>query len=250
MHSTPQVQRGEDRDPPPPIGDDCALFLDVDGSLLDFADDPASVRADARLRAALDALALRLQGALALVSGRTLSALDAIFAPARYPASGVHGSQRRDAPWSSGGGVALQAIAAAARDALTPYPGALVETKGPAALALHWRAAPAAEATARAFAEDALARLPGYRLEPGNQVLELRPDGADKGSAIRDYMREAPFAGRVPVFAGDDLGDEAGFLAVNALGGRSVLVGPRRDSAACYALADPAAVLEWLERRP
>jgi trehalose 6-phosphate phosphatase len=78
----------------------------------------------------------------------------------------------------------------------------------------------------------------------------LRPDGADKGSAIRDYMREPPFAGRMPVFAGDDLGDEAGFIAVNALGGRSVLVGARRDSAARYALADPAAVREWLERRP
>jgi trehalose 6-phosphate phosphatase len=250
MHSNPQDHRGESRDAPPPIDDDCALFLDVDGSLLDFADDPASVRADPRLRAALDALASRLQGALALVSGRTLSALDAIFAPARYPARGVHGLERRDAPRSSGDHVALHAIAGAARHALAPYPGALVETKGHAALALHWRAAPAAEAAARAFAEDALARLPGYRLEPGNQVLELRADGVDKGSAIRDYMREAPFAGRVPVFAGDDLGDEAGFVAVNAMGGRSVLVGARGDSAARYALADPAAVLRWLEKRP
>jgi trehalose 6-phosphate phosphatase len=240
---------GDDREPPPPIGDDCALFLDVDGSLLDFADDPASVRADARLRGALDVLATRLHGALALVSGRTLTALDAIFAPARYPASGLHGLERRGVPESARDGAAMHAVAAAARVALAPHPGALVETKG-RALALHWRAAPAAATDARAFAQQALARLPGYRLEPGNHVIELRPDGADKGSAIRDYMREPPFAGRMPVFAGDDLGDEAGIIAVNALGGRSVLVGARRDSAARYALADPAAVREWLERRP
>lgn len=248
MHSDPQVHRGARRDPPP-IGDDCALFLDVDGSLLDFADDPSSIRADARLRAALDALAVRLQGAMALVSGRTLAALDAIFAPTRYPARGVHGLERRDAPDAIREDAVISAIAADARELLSAYRGALVETKG-RALALHWRAAPEAGSRAREFAQQALLRLPGYRLEPGRQVIELRPDGADKGTAIRDFMREPPFAGRVPVFAGDDLGDEAGFIVVNELRGHSVLVGERIDSAARYALATPATVLDWLERRP
>lgn len=233
---------------PPAIAPDSALFLDIDGCLLDFADDPAAVRAGPRLRAALDALAQRLHGALALVSGRSLAALDAIFAPAVYPAAGLHGLEWRGgeaAPAAPG----LRAVRDAAGDVLAVYPGAMVEDKG-AAIALHWRAAPAAATAALEFAAQALAHLPGYRLEPGDHVVELRPAGADKGSAIRAFMGQPPFAGRRPVFAGDDLTDEAGFRAVNAMDGVSVLVGARAGSAARHRLADPAAVLAWLERAP
>lgn len=237
---------------PPAIAADNALFLDIDGCLFEFADDPSTVRATAGLNAVLDALSRRLDGALALVSGRALSAIDGIFAPASRVAVGLHGLQHRDDPHARVAGAEdarLAAVASAARAALRAWPGALVEDKGQS-LALHWRAAPAAETAIRAFATQALARLPGYRLEPGNQVVELRPVGADKGSAIRDLMARPPFAGRVPVFAGDDLTDEAGFAAVNALHGISVLVGDRRDSAATHRLADPAAVRAWLEETP
>ena len=92
----------------------------------------------------------------------------------------------------------------------------------------------------------ALARLPVYRLQPGNCVLELRPAGADKGSAILAFLEEMPFKGRVPVFAGDDLTDEPGFSAVNAHGGISMLVGDRAGSAARFRLPDPAAIHAWL----
>ncbi|MBS0214746.1 MAG: trehalose-phosphatase [Proteobacteria bacterium] len=234
---------------PPAISAGCALFLDVDGCLLEFADDPWSVRATPRLIAALDALEQRLDGALALVSGRTLSAIDAVFAPARYTAIGLHGLERRGDAHASTRDPRLAAIVDAARMVLDAYSGTLIEDKG-RSLALHWRAAPAAGAEIHAFAMQALAQLPGYRLEPGNQVIELRPDRGDKGSAIRDLMASPRFSGRTPVFAGDDLTDEAGFAAVNAMGGISVLVGERLLSAATHRLVDPAAVRAWLEELP
>lgn len=234
---------------PPAISADCALFLDVDGCLLEFADDPWSVRATPRLIATLDALEQRLDGALALVSGRTLDALDAIFAPKQYIAVGLHGLERRGDADASMRDPRLATVVEAARRVLEAWPGALVEDKG-RSLALHWRAAPAAGAEVHAFALQALAQLPGYRLEPGNQVIELRPDRGDKGSAIRDLMATPCFSGRRPVFAGDDLTDEAGFAVVNAMGGISVLVGERLLSAATHRLADPAAVRAWLEESP
>ncbi|MBW8822842.1 MAG: trehalose-phosphatase [Xanthomonadales bacterium] len=233
---------------PPVISAGSALFLDIDGCLLEFADDPAAVRATPRVIAALDALERRLDGALALVSGRTLAAIDAIFAPAQYGAVGLHGLEHRsDHPQARD--PRLASVAEAARMVIDAWPGALVEDKG-RSLALHWRVAPAAGTAIREFATQALEQLPDYRLEPGNQVIELRPQGADKGSAIRELMATPRFAGRVPVFAGDDLTDEAGFATVNEMGGISVLVGDRLLSAATHHLLDPAAVLAWLEETP
>ncbi|MFT4197418.1 MAG: trehalose-phosphatase, partial [Pseudoxanthomonas sp.] len=124
-------------------------------------------------------------------------------------------------------------------------PGARVERKR-AGIALHWRAAPQAGPALQALARQFLARLPGYRLQPGDHVAELVPAGADKGHAVRRLLAAPPFAGRVPVFVGDDLTDEYGFAAVNALGGWSVLVGARANSHAIYGLEDVAAVHAWL----
>lgn len=241
---------------PPPLSDDCALFLDVDGCLLEFADDPSSVRADSSLLASLEAASLRLGGALALVSGRSVASLDRIFEPSLFAAAGLHGLERREA---------AQAVVVAERPAPEPalwadvvadaqarlagHPGARVEDKG-RTLALHWRAAPAAEVDARDFVARALARLPGYGVQPGNQVLELRPDGADKGAAIAAFLRAPPFAGRRPVFAGDDLTDEHGFALVNARAGISIVVGDRRPTQARHGLADPAALRRWLGHSP
>lgn len=234
--------------PPPPPADDWALFLDVDGCLLEFADSPHGVSVPAQLSADLQHLSARLDGALALVSGRSLDTLDDLFAPLRLPAAGLHGLQLRvgdgvvQAPRAP---AALHAAAEQARALIGAYPGAIVEEKG-ASLALHWRAAPDAEAGLRGLAQDALSQLPGYRLQAGDQVLELRPGGADKGDAIAALLDQPPFRDRLPVFAGDDLTDEHGFDVVNALGGLSVLVGDRQPSAARYGLRDPAAVHDWL----
>lgn len=234
---------------PPAPADDWALFLDVDGCLLDFADRPDAVAVPASLRRALDALARRLGGALALVSGRSLETLDTLFAPLRLPAAGLHGLERRTidgrlvaAPPAA---PLLEKVRQDARRVAAEYPGALVEDKG-AALALHWRQAPDAGEALRKFAGAALPWLQGYRLQPGDHVVELRPASADKGDAIAAFMEEAPFAGRRPVFAGDDLTDEHGFEVVDALDGLSVLVGGRKGSAARYGLRDPADLRGWV----
>lgn len=233
--------------PPAPAGD-WALFLDVDGCLLDFAGAPDTVTVPAPLRATLTLLSQHLQGALALVSGRALANVDGLFAPLRLPTAGLHGLERRSAAQQVAAPSippALAAIHAEALQIAAHYPGALVEDKG-AALALHWRAMPAAAIALRAFAEVALPRLPGYCLQHGNHVIELRPAAGDKGAAILALLDEPPFRGRVPVFAGDDLTDESGFAVVNAHAGLSVLVGGREPSAAHYALRNPAAVRAWL----
>ena len=236
------------RPPPPAPADNWALFLDVDGCLLDFADAPDAVSVPASLRVTLASLAQRLSGAVALVSGRSLAGIDALFAPLQLPASGLHGLEQRTgakhvpAPPPS---PALRVIGEEARRVALAYPGALVEDKSPA-LALHWRAAPQAAAALRAFAEVALPRLPGYCLQHGDHVVELRPAGSDKGRAILALLDEPSFRGRVPIFVGDDITDESGFAVVNAHAGYSVLVGDREPSAAHYALRNPDAVRRWL----
>jgi trehalose 6-phosphate phosphatase len=243
------AQRDPPRPRPPAPADDWALFLDVDGCLLDFADAPDAVTVPATLHATLQRLSQRLHGALALVSGRALRRIDELFAPLRLPAAGLHGLERRSTvarlsppPVPS----ALAAIHDEARQVAAAWPGTLVEDKG-SALGLHWRAEPRAAAALRAFAEAALPRLPGYRLQHGDHVVELRPSSGDKGEAILALLEEAPFRGRKPVFVGDDLTDESGFAVINAHGGLSVLVGQREPSAAHYALRDPAAVRAWLD---
>ncbi|WP_407354137.1 trehalose-phosphatase [Luteimonas sp. R10] len=237
------------RPPPPMLRDDCALFLDVDGTLLDFQPDPAAVAVPPPLRDILRALAGRLDGAVALVSGRRLAALDELFAPLRLPVAGMHGLERRNGgrqAKSPRPSEALHRVRGEAEALSGRHPGTVVEDKG-AGISLHWRRAPQHAAAMRAFAEAALPRLPGYRLQHGDHVVELRPGGADKGDAIAAFLHEAPFRGRRPVFVGDDLTDEHGFAVVNARDGISVLVGERQPSAAHYRLPDTAAVYAWLE---
>lgn len=232
--------------PPPLPAHDWALFLDVDGTLLDLAPSPDGVHVPADLLEDLLQLHDAFDGALALVSGRRLETLDALFAPLQLPAIGLHGLERRNGGRSGHAAPhELASVLAAARDLVAKYPGALVEDKG-ITIALHWRNAPAAEEPLHEFASSALIDLPGYCLQPGHDVIELRPDGHDKGDAIVAFLQTETFRDRVPVFVGDDLTDEDGFDAVNARHGISVLVGSRADSAATYGLRDPATVRTWL----
>ncbi|GAB1594471.1 trehalose-phosphatase [Lysobacter claricitrinus] len=233
---------------PPPVQAHWALFLDVDGCLLDFADDPDDVHVPDGLGDALSRLSRALDGALALVSGRRIAQLDALFPDLRMPAAGLHGLELReridhsppiDAPPE------LQRVREAAEQIAAAHPGARIEDKG-IALALHWRAAPNARSPLQAIAASALSHLPGYRLQHGNCVVELRPAHADKGDAMRRLMAAAPFAGRTPVFAGDDLTDEDGFAAANRMDGLSVRVGDRQPSLATHTLADTDALRRWI----
>jgi len=238
---------------PPPLPDpsNTALFLDVDGTLLELAARPESVRVSDELRGLLSRLASRLDGALALISGRSLDVLDELFAPLVLPAAGVHGLQRRShrgqrqlaevrPDWHA-------AVAATLTEFAATHPGLQLEDKGHA-LALHFRNAPEQAAAAETMADELLAELGRpTRLLRGKMVLEFMPAGSDKGIAIREFMTEAPFRDRRPVFIGDDVTDEAGFCAVNSLDGWSVRVGSGTDTSARHMLADVTAVYQWLD---
>lgn len=236
---------------PPEVGVDggWALFLDVDGTLLDFAYDPDSVQVDTRLREDLGTLRVRLGGALALLSGRPLSQLDDLFDWTGYVAAGLHGAELRmpdGRKCITGDSKRFGQVRARAAGLVAEAPGVMLEDKR-LALALHYRHAPeardAAERIAKALLKDA-GDL--YAVQRGDHVVELKPAGVDKGRALAALMGDAPFRGRKPWMLGDDLTDEDAFRHVNASGGISVVVGTRRPSTARYALANPAAVRAWL----
>lgn len=233
---------------PPPRLSRPALFLDMDGVLAPLAATPDAVVPDPRRTAVLKALSVRLGGRVAILSGRTLAEIDRIAEASMASASGVHGLERRRADGSLTRAEAAPAVRTAV-DAFNAFarvrPGMIVEDKGVSA-GLHYRGAPTEAGAAEALAAR-LAAETGLALQPGNLVVELKTPGTDKGTALADFMREPPFAGRVPVMLGDDLTDEHGFEAAAALGGFGVLVGPPRPTAARYGLPGVDAVLEWLE---
>jgi len=227
-----------------------ALFLDLDGTVLEFAEEPDAVAPSPRLRALLGRLPAATGGAVAFISGRPIEQLDALFAPHRFALAGIHGLERRDAK----GRVTLAAPAAEAIEKFrrivdtfaAAHPGTLAEDKQ-LSIALHYRKRPDLAAEIERFCEDVAELLPpSLEILRGNRVVEIKPAGTNKGNAIRFFMRDSPFASRTPVFIGDDVTDEAGFTAVNELGGVSVKVdsGP---TAAVWRLADIDAVLSWLE---
>jgi trehalose 6-phosphate phosphatase len=210
---------------------DAALFLDVDGTLIEFGPAPDDVEIDAATLKFLQDASDTLTGALALISGRSLAQLDVLFGQARFPAAGLHGLERRDArgrlhvhPSERLPESLVNELAAIA----DRHPGVLLEDKG-RAVALHYRQAASLQDMLQQEVH-ALARRHGgdeLQVQPGAYVLELKPSGITKAHAIEAFMREAPFVGRTPLFAGDDLTDLHGFAAVERLGGTSIAVGPR-----------------------
>lgn len=230
-------------------GETLALFLDIDGTIAEFAPRPELVRIPAELRALLAALRDSLGGALALVSGRSVADIDALLPGADLAVAGAHGLERRRRGERAAAAAAahpdMAGFAAALRAFATARPGLIVEDKG-RTVALHFRQRP----DLRAEAREAVARLvdgrPGLAALEGKCVVEIKPAGRDKGSAIRDFMAEAPFAGRTPAFVGDDVTDEPGFAAVRELGGLAIRVGGPDDTLADWRLPDVRAARAWL----
>ncbi|HBV40010.1 MAG TPA: trehalose-phosphatase [Erwinia sp.] len=227
-----------------------AFFFDVDGTLAAIQSRPEEVFIPDAAKTALSRLAALSDGALALVSGRPARELDALVAPLLFPLAGVHGAERRDAAGqterlSLPDDVAAS-LASLLSEAVAKMPDTQLETKG-MAFALHYRRAPQYEQAILALAEEMTQRFPELALQPGKCVVELKPKGVSKGAAIAAFMQQAPFAGRTPVFLGDDLTDEAGFEAVNALDGIAIKIG-EGDTQAGYRLADVEAVYHWLEQ--
>ncbi|MEZ5487497.1 MAG: trehalose-phosphatase [Steroidobacteraceae bacterium] len=229
-----------------------ALFLDVDGTLLEIATGPDAVCVPARTRYLLQTAQSRESGAVALVSGRTIADLDRLFDPMRLPVAGVHGLERRDAAGRQTTLEVEPALLDDARERIAPllaaHTGLRLEDKR-CSLALHFRQVPHLEPQARAVFDDVMQRAsPHFHLQTGKYCLEIKPAVCSKRSAIEAFMGEPPFAGRLPVFVGDDDTDEEGFEAVNELGGLSMRVGHKPVSAARWQFTTVKAVLRWLHR--
>jgi len=235
-------------DQPPAIGRDAALFLDADGTLLEIAGTPSAVRSDTATRRLLEELQGTLGGAVAVVSGRPIADIDRIFEMSALSVAGLHGLEWRDATGAVRRPVDLPPVSPL-KDRIESFAasckGILVEDKG-ATIAVHYRHAPEAGDKTHAFLTDLIRDRDGLTLLHGKMVVEVKPSGIDKGRAIERFMAAAPFAGRRPVFAGDDVTDELGFVMVNDLGGLSVRVGENADTAARYRLPDVSALHRWL----
>lgn len=233
--------------PPPSLLRAASLFLDFDGTLVELAPRPDAVVVGARVERVLCALGERLEGRVAIVSGRPVAEIRGLLGGVRLAVSGSHGLEL---DWADGRSLTpeppgwLPAALRRAEALRGRHPGVVIEAK-PFGVALHYRQAPAAEADCRALAE----QLAGEDrlLQPGKMVFEVRAAGSDKGSALRAFMAEPPMAGSRPVFIGDDATDEPAFAVAAELGGAGILVGPERDSAARFRLEGVAATLDWLE---
>ncbi|MET3497558.1 trehalose-phosphatase [Variovorax boronicumulans] len=231
---------------PPPLGRNAALFLDFDGTLVGLAPTPEAIEIPPALVSLLSDLSDQLGGALAVVSGRQIDAIDRFLAPLRLPAAGEHGVQRRDAKGRMQEQHApdLKPILEVANELARVHEGLLVERKH-AAVALHYRLAPQLEAVCLDAMSRAVDGRPHLELLHGKFVFEVKPSGVNKGLAIEAFMTEPPFAGRTPFFAGDDTTDESGFAVVQPAGGIAIKVGSG-PSLALHRLESPRAVYEWL----
>jgi trehalose 6-phosphate phosphatase len=232
-------------------GQNAALFLDVDGTLLDLAVQPDAVSVPEGLVGTLARAASKLQGALALVSGRTIDEIDRLFSPLRLRASGVHGAQIRVEPDEQ------IRIAPAASElppsfrtalslALGRLPGILIEDKD-FSVAVHYRLNPEIAANLREALRELISAEPNQDLEieDAHYAFEVKRATFDKGKAVALFLTREPFCGRLPIFIGDDTTDESGFAAVTACGGRAYSVVRPRSGAIGFFEA-PRAVRDWL----
>jgi trehalose 6-phosphate phosphatase len=229
-----------------------ALFLDIDGTLVDLAETPNSITIPSSLPYDLDALSQKLGGALALVTGRAISFVDPLFYPFHFPVAGLHGAERRDAA-----GLVRRVVVTPAFEEMkkriteeaSQWPGVLVEDKG-AAVAAHYRLAPECQTLVEEMMDRYFVEAgPDWALQRGKMVVEIRPARSGKGEAISAFLSEEPFKGRRAFAAGDDFTDEAMFRTVNRLGGQSLFIGSNSaETQARSRIASPAILRRMIAR--
>lgn len=225
-----------------------ALFLDLDGTLAEIVDHPDAIFIPPPVVHALAVLQRALDGALAIVSGRDLQDVERHLGNGIVCIAGIHGLQRRDAR-----GVrhdikvdesAVSALAALISDAVASRPGLYLETK-PASVALHYRRHPELKDFCSTLAQMVAGKVDGAHIVHGKMVVEIKLNAVHKGDAVRAFMDEPPFRGRVPIYAGDDITDQDAFEAVKLTAGVSIAVGDDA-SGADYRAADPKSFVSWL----
>lgn len=234
--------------PPLEIGEATSLFLDFDGTLVELAERPDGVGVTAELQALVRRLHERLNGRIAIVSGRSAGQVRQLFGEPQFVVAGCHGleflypdGRKVLASRPSGLDLVLRDMQRFAGD----RPGVLVEEK-PLGVALHFRQNPAAGPACSALAAD-LASKHGLVLQTGKMMVEVRAGAGDKGTAVRELMTDPAFTHTRPIFLGDDDTDEPAFAAAAELGGAGIIVGHGRSASARYRLADVASVLRWLD---
>jgi trehalose 6-phosphate phosphatase len=225
-----------------------AWFFDIDGTLVELAPTPSSIVINEDLPELIARLTELSGGAVSLITGRAISNVDELLPLPQVSVAGQHGAEvRMPAGSHQTAEVAIDfdAIAREVAALTAKHPGLIAEYKG-SSVALHYRRAPKLAGYATRFMRALQSRYgPGLELQKGKKVVELRPDDVDKGRAIAAMMEIKPFTGRIPVFIGDDVTDEAGFQTVNELGGYSVKVGSGK-TVARYRLANVREVKAWL----
>jgi len=226
----------------------CAIFLDLDGTIVELVEHPDAVLVEASTLQLLTRLHDKTGGALAVISGREIALIDLLLRPLILPAAGVHGLQRRDPA-----GILHQqntsdfrSVTLTLRKVVGGEAGIVIEQK-PGAVALHYRLRPELERRCCEVAEEIVQSRPDLRLERGKMVFEILEKGAGKGSVIEAFLAEPPFLGRRPIFAGDDVTDESGFSAVNARGGLSIKVGAN-NTGAHFRARDVDELRGWLSQ--
>ena len=227
-----------------------AVLLDFDGTLVGIADRPEAVELKAQTVETLARLEDALEGAIAIVSGRSIADIDRILGAPRFAVAGIHGLERRGSDGTLHADdydlAALEDIAEVLGGFTREEPGLRLERK-PGSVALHYRQRPELEARCRAAAAAAIEGRPDARLLTGKMVVEVKLSRRSKADAVTDFMAEPPFAGRTPLYAGDDVTDEDAFRAVAELGGISIKIG-RGETAAGYFAEDDEVFLDWLDR--
>ncbi|WP_260926845.1 trehalose-phosphatase [Novosphingobium sp. 9] len=238
-----------DLPPPPPltVSSETALFLDFDGTLVEIADHPDLVRVPEDLGARIEALSRRLEGRLAIITGRSIQALEALLGPLDVAIAGSHGGEFRETGTSAVVPLAepLPARAVEGLRAFSEANGGLIVEAKPFGVAVHTRTHPHLLDQLIELTESLAAEL-GIKTKRGKQVVELVMPGSDKGSAVDKFMSLPLFAGTKPLFLGDDVTDEDAFKVMERHGGAGVLIGPPRATAAHWRLNSVAAVHDWL----
>ena len=226
-----------------------AFFFDFDGTLVAIAPRPELVKVEPVVRDLLEALSVKYDGAIAVVTGRPLDAVDGFLAPIKLATAAEQGSVRRDSKgrvyYDEGNTGAVESAHAMLTPLVEAHPALLLERKR-SSVSLHYRQQPELAALCEAAAFDVVSKNPGLVILPGKMVFELRPKGVDKGEAVRSFLAETPFQGRTPIFIGDDVTDEHAFEVVNALGGVSVKVDDG-DTIAQHRVSRKG-LFEWLFR--
>ena len=226
-----------------------AVLLDFDGTLVPIADRPSDVTLTGKTTGILVALSSILEGAVAIVSGRPIHEIDRMFAPWTFPVAGSHGHERRNGRGYHRPGqfdaATLSAIVMELQAEFDRQDGVIIEEK-PGSVALHYRQRPELENTCREKASSIAAAHSGAHLLTGKMVVEIKINGQTKADAVSEFMAEEPFAGRIPLYAGDDVTDEDAFRAVAALHGTSIKIGCG-PTLADYRTPDTNAFLDWLE---